>query len=165
MFRVIGLATVVISEAKMSTFEQFDIILSASPSSMTQWGIDPLGPGTPRPNWGDDLRFPSDSHLLPTQDVISHLIGHGTSHLSPASCSSIVSRHYNNPKYRAHAEGEFATMSCKLSFRPGELSDGLIFLQVISLQINWPNNNNSDQLALLLFIMNTVSGRARYDVF
>ena len=36
MFRVIGLATVVISEAKMSTFEQFDIILSASPSSMTQ---------------------------------------------------------------------------------------------------------------------------------
>ena len=113
MFQVIGLATVVISEAKMSTFEQFDIILSASPSSMTQWGIDPLGPGTPRPNWGDDLRFPSDSHLLPTQDVISHLIGHGTSHLSPASCSSIVSRHYNNPKYRAHAEGEFATMSCK----------------------------------------------------
>ena len=31
---------------------------SASPSSMTQWGIDPLGPGTPRPSWGDDLRFP-----------------------------------------------------------------------------------------------------------
>ena len=43
---------------------------------------------------------------------------------------------HNIPQYRAHAEGELAFLSCKLSFRLGELPDGLPFLQVIPLQKN-----------------------------
>ena len=39
-------------------------------------------------------------------------------------------------------KGNSHFLSCKLSFRLGELPDGLPFLQVIPLQKNWPNNNS-----------------------